>query len=75
MVNWFYYGNGCSNKKLEPISSGVALQHLDPTHPVRLGAHSIDLSTGGGYQLFSRHEVLALPCTIALACERSKEYL
>ena len=44
------------------------MQHPDPTHPVRLGAHSIYLSSGVGYQLCSRHEVLALPCTIALAC-------
>ena len=40
MVNWFYYGNARSNnKKLEPISSEVALlQPTDPTHPVKLGA-------------------------------------
>ena len=42
---------GNSNKKLEPISSEVALQHPDPTHPVKLGAHSIYLSLGVGYQL------------------------
>ena len=51
MVNWFYYGNARSNKKLEPISSEVALQHLVPTHPVKLGAHSIFLSLRVGYQL------------------------
>ena len=39
-----------NKKKLEPISSGVALQHPDPTHPVILGAHSIYLSWGVGYQ-------------------------
>ena len=71
IVNWFYYGNARSNKKLplvEPISSEVALQHPDPTHPVKLGAHSICLSLGVGYQLCSRCKVLAVPCTIALAC-------
>ena len=39
------------NKKTRPISSEVALQHPDPTHPVKPGAHSVYLSLGVGYQL------------------------
>ena len=71
MVLLLYYGNGRSNKNLEPISSEVALQPTDPAHPVKLGAHSIHLSLGVGYQLSSRRGVLALLCTIALASQWS----
>ena len=48
-----------SNKKTRTDKSEVALQPTDPIHPVKLGAHSIYLSTGEGYQLISRREVLA----------------
>ena len=53
-----------SNKKTRTDKSEVALQPTDPIHPVRLGAHSINLSTGVGHQLCSRREVLALPYSL-----------
>lgn len=40
-----------SNKKTRTDKSEVALQPTDPIHPVKLGAHSIYLSTGVGCQL------------------------
>ena len=40
-------------KKTRTDKSEVALQPNDPIQPVRLGAHSRDLSTGVGYQLCS----------------------
>ena len=44
---FFLLGNASPIKKLEPISSGVVLQYPDPTHPVKLGAHSIPLDVTG----------------------------
>ena len=38
MMEWFLLEG---TEKLEPISSELALQQLDPTHPFKLGAHSI----------------------------------
>ena len=50
-------------KKLEPISSEVALQHPDPTHPVNFRQHEVGwalINLGDG--LINDH---VLPCCVA----------
>ena len=58
-----------SNKKTRTDKSEVAIQPTDPIHPVKLGAHSIYLSTGVGINCVAdvKSYTIALPYIIASA--------